>query len=181
MSKIDDFEIKIVAIEAQRLIYQMLNANMALNNLDNVWTYHAVISDVCGQDFLLECPNLNFPANYGAYEINKNLVHSDYDGTNFMPPEPVKSITIDSIGVDNCALLKLDIEGVEHLALAGSVNLIKKSKPIIFFERHKTNYEEAKNILRECEYDLWELPEYNVVAISKDRNFKMNHYEKIEL
>jgi hypothetical protein len=32
MSKIDGFNVKVVAIEAQRLIFQMLNANIALNS-----------------------------------------------------------------------------------------------------------------------------------------------------
>ena len=39
LSKIDGFTVKVISIEAQRLIYQMLNANIALNSLENVWTY----------------------------------------------------------------------------------------------------------------------------------------------
>jgi FkbM family methyltransferase len=154
MSKIDSFNIKVIAIEAQRLVFQMLNANVALNNLRNVWTYHRVVSDKNEETILLECPDPGFSANFGGYEIQKDIVHSDFDGKFFMPPEEVQSITLDSLALENCALLKLDIEGMEDVALMGSINLLKKSKPIIFFERQKTDYEKVKSILKEYGYDI---------------------------
>lgn len=181
MSKIDGFNVKVVAIEAQRLIFQMLNANIALNSLENVWTYHRVISDKNEETILLECPNLNLPANFGAYEIRKDLTFSDYDGKNFMPSEEVKSITLDSLALEKCALLKLDVEGMEDVALMGAINLIKKSKPIIFFERHKTDYQKVKSILKECGYAIWELPESNVLAVRKEWDIKIDNFVRIEL
>ena len=181
MSKIDGFNVKVVAIEAQRLIFQMLNANIALNSLENVWTYHRVISDKNEETILLECPDLNVPANFGAYEIQKDLTYSDYDGKIFMPSEEVKSITLDSLALENCVLLKLDIEGMEDVALMGAINLIKKSKPIIFFERHKTDYQKVKSILKECGYTIWELPENNVLALRKEWDLKIDNFVRIEL
>lgn len=181
MAKIDGFSIKVISIEAQRLIYQMLNANIALNSLENVWTYHRVVSDKNGERMMLECPNLNMPANYGGYEIPKNLKFTDYDGKNFMPPEEVLTISLDSLGLDKCVLLKLDVEGMEDLALLGGINLIKNSKPIIFFERHKTDYDAVKLILKECGYAIWELPESNVLALRKEWDVKINHCPRIDL
>jgi FkbM family methyltransferase len=181
MSKIDGFSVKIIAIEAQRLIFQMLNANIALNSLENVWTYHRVILDKNAQAILLECPNLNIPANFGAYEIRKDLANSDYDGKIFMPAEEVQSITLDSLELENCVLIKLDIEGMEDVGLIGSMNLIKKSKPIIFFERHKTDYNKAKSVLKECGYAIWELPEGNVLALRNEWDAQFNDFVRIDL
>ena len=48
-------------------------------------------------------------ANFGAYEIRKDLANSDYDGKIFMPAEEVQSITLDSLELENCVLIKLDI------------------------------------------------------------------------
>lgn len=181
MSKIDGFNVKVVAIEAQRLIFQMLNANVALNSLENIWTLHKVISDKNEETILLECPDLNVPANFGAYEIRKDLKYSDYDGKILMPSEEVKSITLDSLALENCVLLKLDIEGMEDVALMGAMNLMKKSKPIIFFENHKTDYQKVKSILKECEYAIWELPASNVLAVRKEWDLTIDNFVRIEL
>lgn len=159
----------------------MLNANIALNSLENVWTYHRVISDRDGENILLECPNLNFPANFGAYEIPKDLNYSDYDGKSFMPPEEVKCITLDSLGLEKCALIKLDVEGMESVALMGATNILKKSKPILFFERHKTDYQKVKLILKECGYDIWEMEEFNALATRKEWELDIGGYKRIVL
>lgn len=181
MSRIDGFNVKVIAIEAQRLVFQMLNANVALNSLENVWTYHGVISDRHGEIISLECPDLNYRANFGAYEILKDIANSDYDGKKFMPAENVNSLTIDSLGLERCALLKLDVEGMEDVALVGAVNLIKNSRPIIFFERHKTDYAKVKSILRGFGYVIWELREYNVLAVRKEWDLKIDNFQRLEL
>jgi FkbM family methyltransferase len=181
MSKIHNFNIKVIAIEAQRLIFQMLNANIALNNLENVWTYHRIISDKNEETILLECPDLNVPANFGGYEVQKHIINSDFDGKFFMPPEEVQSITLDSLALENCALLKLDIEGMEDVALMGSISLLKKSKPIIFLEKHKTDYKKVKSILKECGYDIWELPKNNVLALRKEWDINIEDFARIVL
>jgi len=43
-------------------------------------------------------------------------------------------ITIDSLGVNDCDLLQLDIEGYEHFALMGAVNTLSKCKPVVVLE-----------------------------------------------
>lgn len=45
-----------------------------------------------------------------------------------------KVITIDSLGVDDCDLIYLDIEGAEMSALRGAVNTIALCKPVIVVE-----------------------------------------------
>jgi FkbM family methyltransferase len=60
------------------------------------------------------------PGNIGAYQIKA--------GADF------SIITIDSLGVEDCDLLQLDVEGFEQFALEGAVNTIKKSWPVIGLE-----------------------------------------------
>lgn len=181
MSRIEGFNIKVLAIEAQRLIFQMLNANLALNSIENVWTYHRVVSNKNDETIALECPDLNIPANFGAYEIKKDLVHSDYDGVVFMPSEDVKSITLDSLALENCALIKLDVEGMEDVALMGAISTLQKSRPILFFERHKTDYQNVKLILKEFGYALWELRDSNVLAVREEWDINIDHFARITL
>jgi FkbM family methyltransferase len=181
LSKINGFKIKVFAIEAQRLIFQMLNANIALNSIENVWTFNNVLGEINGEITQLEFPDLNYPANFGAFEINKDVRNADYDGRRFMEIENVESINIDSIPVKNCALIKLDIEGMENLALRGGIGILKTMKPIVFFERHKTDYKEVKLILQECGYSLWELPEHNTIALRNEWDMSIPNFQKIQL
>lgn len=46
----------------------------------------------------------------------------------------VKSITIDSLGVTDCDLIYLDIEGAELRALQGAAQTIRASKPVVAYE-----------------------------------------------
>lgn len=165
LARIPGYRVRVFAIEAQRLVYQMLNANVALNSLTNVWTFNRVLSDVDGESMPLECPDPNYLVNFGAFEIPKDVRNSDFDGRKFLPAEPVQTLTLDALNATHCALLKLDIEGMEDLALSGCQETIRRNRPVIFFERHKTDYEKVKALLQPYGYVLWELAESNVLAL----------------
>ncbi|MSQ98123.1 MAG: FkbM family methyltransferase [Xanthomonadales bacterium] len=61
-----------------------------------------------------------YPDNIGAHQIK--------EGTEF------DVLPIDSLGVTDCDLLQLDIEGCEHLAILGALKTIKASWPVITLE-----------------------------------------------
>lgn len=46
----------------------------------------------------------------------------------------VAAVSIDDLDVDNCSLIKLDLEGAEHLALLGAIKTIDKYKPLLIVE-----------------------------------------------
>lgn len=54
--------------------------------------------------------------------------HQVAEGTEF------EIIPIDDLGVTDCDLLQLDIEGYEHLALLGAIETITASSPVICLE-----------------------------------------------
>ena len=181
MSKMDGYSVKIYAFEAQRLIFQMLNANLALNSIENVWTYHKVLSDREGEWVPIECPDLNFPANFGAFEIPKTVRNSDYDGKKFMAVEPVESMKLDTLELNHCALIKLDVEGMENEVLKGGAELIQKNRPILFFERHKTDYGQVKTFLSHHGYSIWELPQQNTLALRNEWDATIPNASRIQL
>ena len=43
-------------------------------------------------------------------------------------------ISIDSLDLERCDYIKIDVEGAEILVLTGALNTINKYHPIIFFE-----------------------------------------------
>lgn len=46
----------------------------------------------------------------------------------------VPAITIDSMGLQSCGLIKLDLEGCEALALAGARDTLKRCQPVLIVE-----------------------------------------------
>ena len=106
----------VVAIEPQRVVYQMLTANVALNSLLNVVTLHAA----CGAEpGTLRVPAMRYDqsANFGAVRLSETA-----NG------ESVTVISLDTIGIEVCNLLKLDVEGAELAVLrARSAPFIPRS------------------------------------------------------
>lgn len=172
---------RIHAVEAQRLLFQMLNANVALNSLENVWTYHAALDEQGGRLLTIAPPDLNHPANFGAFEIPDNVRSKDYDGTRFMPAENVRSLCIDDLDLINCALIKLDVEGMEASALKGALGTIRRCRPVLFFERHKSDYDAIKHTLAPHGYTLWELELGNVVATRSEWDLSLTPSRRIPL
>ena len=175
---IPGYTVKVHAIEAQRLIFQILNANIALNGIQNVWTHHGAVSNVLGT-MQVRCPDLNQVANFGAFELMKDVRNPDFDGSAYLPVETIQTLTIDSLGLEHCAFIKLDVEGMEHLAIQGALKMLEAQKPIVFFERHKTDYAAVIADLSALGYDIWELPSFNVIAMRKGWELKVTPSRKL--
>jgi hypothetical protein len=78
------------------------------------------------------------------------------------------------LNIQNISLIKIDVEGAEHLVLEGGKKTINKFKPLILTEfRGKNapkkirNIEKIKNLMKELNYEFY----------LDDKNFK-NKFEK---
>jgi FkbM family methyltransferase len=167
-ARLRGYRTRVFAIEAQRLVYQQLNANLALNSIGNVWTYHRLLSDRHDETLRLQCPDPTRPANFGAYEALPPHAGSDFDGRHYLAAEPVSTLTIDALPLAECALIKLDVEGMEDRALAGAMSTLERCRPIVLFERHKTDYEAVRARLLSLDYSLWGLPDHDVLAMRRE-------------
>jgi FkbM family methyltransferase len=80
----------------------------------------------------------------------------------------VTTTTIDSLGLDQCNFIKIDVEGHESKVVRGAVNLIKKTRPLVYFENlliKVSDYQastamETISILDGLEYDFY-VPTWN--------------------
>jgi FkbM family methyltransferase len=75
-------------------------------------------------------------------------------------PGVIPMFAIDSLNLQNCDLLQLDIEGYEYRALQGAVETIKKFKPVICVEivdeyliRYNNTQGEVLQLLEELNYE----------------------------
>jgi len=121
----------VIAIEAQRLIHQMLNANLALNNRINVYTPLIAAGEEPGQ---ITVPILSprVENNYAAL----GLKDQEWEGGDAVPVN-----TIDSFELRHCRLLVIDAEGMEVEVLRGAEATLATCAPLV----HVANYRRDKS------------------------------------
>ena len=123
-------------------MYEILKKNSANKNIS---TYHMGISD---------------KSSYGTYETHLNEGNPGGIGMNSEEEkgDSVKLESIDNLSFKNrISLIKIDVEGMEHQALEGAKNTIKKNKPKIICEiaggcqrEHPFAIEQVKKIKAYC-------------------------------
>lgn len=62
-----------------------------------------------------------------------DLIKDRQKSTNYTPPN-IPTLMIDDLGLDECSVIHLDVEGYELFALQGAITTIKKFKPLIALE-----------------------------------------------
>jgi len=136
------------AFEPQRLIYQVLCANVALNSLANVFTHHAAAGSA-GGSLLVPALDPGGRHNYGGV----SLLGSPRG-------ERVPMLTIDSLDLGDCQFIKLDVEGMETEALRGAEATIGRFRPILYVENDRqARSAELISVLFQYGYRLyWHLP-----------------------
>jgi FkbM family methyltransferase len=136
---------KVHAFEPQRRVYNVLCANMALNECDNVDCYRMGAGD---KRELMEIPMLDFSCesnNYGCFSIDSPLIE---DGiTDQVPMIPVNI---------PCDFLKIDVEGYEANVLRGSAEMIRECKPVLYVENDREKKsDELLTIVHEFGYKAY--------------------------
>jgi len=120
---------RVVAVEPQRGLAQMVSGTMALNGLRHVEVRNVGVSNVPGEVVL---PNFDYAesGNFGG------IVLQD-------APEGivVPVLTLDTMKLGRVDFLKIDVEGMEHQVLQGGNRWIREHRPVIAVEadREPTN------------------------------------------
>lgn len=122
---------EIHAFEPQSRIFELLQHNTSL--FPNVTTYNKAVghkNQSCCLDHLIH-DGYNQKVEYGTDKpLNLGGMQLGLQG------EKTEMITIDSLNLEWVDYMKIDTEGAENLVLTGAMNLIKKCKPVIFFEKN---------------------------------------------
>ena len=159
----------VVAFEPQRLTFQLLCGNVALNALTNVLCQNVVVSDAAG--------SMIIPALDPTVEWNFGAVKSE----GHKEGERVPAVPIDDLQLARCNLIKIDVEGAEAQVLAGARATIKARRPVLFVENNsEEGSEPILRMLDELGYSCWwHIPHYfnpNNFFGSAERLFE-NYYE----
>ncbi|MBW4579254.1 MAG: FkbM family methyltransferase [Tildeniella nuda ZEHNDER 1965/U140] len=149
---------RVLAIEPQRIVFQTLCANLALNSLTNVHAYAIGLGEAPGfaQIPILDYHQLN---NYGGVSLSHNAAETQAVG------EQIQIATLDSFALPQCHLLKIDVEGMELQVLQGATETIQRCQPILYIENDRQDKATALiQYLVAIGYELyWHCPPiYNV-------------------
>jgi len=143
-------QISVRSFEAQRQVYYVLCGNIAINGLDNVHAHNFAVSNQSNDSIKVDLPDYTLPNNFGGLELIK-AERTDNQYMTKTRTETVNTVTIDQFA-EPVDFLKLDIEGMEHLALLGAKKTIDKHRPICFVEMWKTDIEAVKRFFKQANY-----------------------------
>ena len=142
---------KIYCFEPQRLVYQMLCGNIAINNWENCYTYNMGMSDVNDIIPMTE-PDYYSEQDFGTISLNDPKI--DHRPKNF-----IEVITLDKFVqkfyINKIDFIKIDVEGMELSVLTGAEETLKKFRPAIFIEYSNYKQNTLEHIVELLGQENW--------------------------
>jgi FkbM family methyltransferase len=114
--------------EPQQRIFQLLCANLALNGIRNAIAFPEACGETAG---VVIVPPLDYSAEFNFGGVS---VHPD-DGA--LRGWKVRATPLDSLGLANCHVIKIDVEGFEAQVLRGAAETIAKFRPLLYVENDR--------------------------------------------
>jgi FkbM family methyltransferase len=118
---------RVLAFEPQRIVFQTLCANMALNSVQNTYCLQLAVGSQAGA---IVVPQLDYAQenNYGGLSLGQ-----------WQQGDRIALVTLDSIvaGLPRCNLVKIDVEGMEREVLLGAAETIARFKPVLYVENDR--------------------------------------------
>lgn len=157
---------KIYGFEPQRLIFQMICGNMAINNIDNVYLYNIAIGKE-NKAIEFDEPDYFQNVDYGTFSLKKEIIEKKSKYKNIVDLMTLDNF-VEKYKINNIDFLKIDAEGMDLDVLLGGQNTINKFKPPILVE-HSDN---EVSILDELRLELikynysFEVHKNNLLAFS---------------
>lgn len=147
---------RVHAFEPQRIMFQAMVATVALNSWANV---HAYMNLVGAKKGAMRLPGIRYdePSNFGMMTLApdrgraQTLSYLDDEAG-----EEVAMITVDSLNLPACHLIKIDVEGMEIDVLRGAAKTIKAHRPLIYMECQPDKRSQSSlKLLKSMGYATW--------------------------
>jgi FkbM family methyltransferase len=115
----------VISIEMMPDTVRQLELHIQMNRLDNVTVVRDALSNVAGQDVIATV----HPGKHGRATIATNSARFGSGNET-----KVQTTTLDAIttSITHARLMKIDVEGAEHIALQGAQALLKKLDVVVF-------------------------------------------------
>jgi FkbM family methyltransferase len=128
----------VISIEPQSRSFELLKRNVEANGLKHVQLENAIASSSAHEE-LIPSIDIGSPGSYGSESL-RDVLSADRRGElqqSASDPRAalaVKSIALDELNVSACALIKIDVEGMEDMVLQGAAETIRRWQPSIYAE-----------------------------------------------
>jgi FkbM family methyltransferase len=148
----------VYAFEPQRIVFQILCGNIALNELGNVKAYPNAVGANGGR-LKVAVPDYRIAGNFGGVSVGSA------EGEN------IAVIALDEMSLPAVQLIKIDVEGMEVAVLRGAAATIARCRPLLYLENDRDeNAAELVGSAMELGYRaLW-----HITPLFKPDNFLRN-------
>jgi len=148
----------VFAFEPQRILFQILCGNVALNEITNVHALPVAVGRAAGR---AKVPALDYrgATNFGGISLGS------------AQGEDVPVVTLDQLEVSKARLIKIDVEGMELDVLAGAKATLARCRPILYVENDRA--EKAEPLvasLQDAGYRMW----WHTPQLYNPKNFLAN-------
>jgi FkbM family methyltransferase len=156
----------VIAIEAQRVIFNMICGSVALNSIENMFVHNLAIAD---REGYIALPKLDYRkvSSYGSLEFADEQ-GEDIGQERGISDESVRCVTLDDMNWPRVDMIKIDIEGMEEMALAGGINLFAQLRPIALIEWIKSDKQALSDFFAALNYSVYESG-MNLLCMPKDK------------
>ena len=122
------------AFEPQQRVFQLLCANLVINQISNVRAYPEGAGAAAGTAFT---PPIDYgsDANFGNISLSQDSAGNGGQMTRVTP--------IDALGLAACDFIKIDVEGWELAVLDGARQTIARCRPLIHVENDRADHQAA--------------------------------------
>jgi len=147
------------AFEPQPRLFQILCGNLALNNIANALAYPEACGDEDGEVGIARI-DYDVAGNFGGFSLDR------YRGD-----IKVRIRTIDGLGLQQCNLIKIDVEGFEPRVIRGAAETIRRCRPILYVENDRAaQQQEVIDLIAALGYRMyWHTP-----PLFSPNNFRKN-------
>jgi FkbM family methyltransferase len=120
----------VYAFEPQRILFQILCGNVALNEIGNVRALPVALGRAAGRT---KVPALDYRGanNFGGIPLGA------------AEGEDVAVVALDQVELPKARLIKIDVEGMELDVLAGARATLARCRPILYVENDRADKSEA--------------------------------------
>ena len=137
--------------EPQQRVFQILCANLALNEVKNAIAYPEASGEAAG---LVVIPPLDYGAEFNFGGVS---VHEEGEGAWGLK---VRATPLDSLDLAACHVIKIDVEGFEAQVLRGAAATIAKHRPVLYVENDRAaQQQELISLIAGMDYQMfWHTP-----------------------
>jgi len=130
---------KLYCFEPLKESNSLLRKNLQRNDCSNTEVFNVALSDREGESYFAWMPLFNL----GGSGLDNNPMGIPGSGdvqTTEQERYPVKTVTIDSLNLNELDFIKLDVEGYEPKVIEGALETIKKFRPVITLESWSNHF-----------------------------------------